>query len=227
MIGGVVAASGRRRSAIILPPSYVDATFTTVTSGTTTVAAVVPSGSGKLYAFCEANASTTTWACSHSGVITPTVIDGNSPIDDLTRASRFFEHPGDGSEGTPGSTITFTRSGTTTGIAGVLLVRIANAGTVQSCRFVSSNSSVVTITGRTSVAADTLFLQFVAMTATTSTTWGEPVGTTEHYDGASPGVIHAAVGSDVIGVGASGDRAWTRSSGSGTNRAGGLLINAA
>lgn len=208
-------------------PSYVDATFVTVTSGTTNVSAVVPTGAGKLYALCEANAATVTWACSHTGVITPTVVDGNSPIDDTVRGMRIFEHPGDGTEGSPGSTITFTRSVTTTGIAGVFLIRIANGGSLQSVRMSSQNSTHINLVARDAVEADTLVLQAPAMTAVTGTTWGEPGGTTEHFDAASAGGVHGAVGSDVVGAGASGDRDWTRSSGTGTNRGFMLLINPA
>ena len=224
---GILAASGRRRSGLIVPATVTGWTFNSTTTGQPSCTCTVPGGTGKLFMFAYANSQTAEFSTAVSGWVTATSADGTAAIDNTVRSEKIFAHPGDGSEGAAGSTFTVTRTVNTSAIMGVILVRLSGAGTLQSIRLASgAGSTTINLGSRPSVAANTLALQLVGYGTAGTGDWTEPVGTTNHGEGYSPGNVRQAVGSDVVGIGDSGDRTWTRPA-SGASRGSMLLVNAA
>src|SRR5687767_6738266 len=129
--------------------AYAAAAAVSVPAGTTGVTHTsLPGtlGSGKLYAFCNANVSAT-WSASAGW----TSVGVNA-----STGTRVFEHPGDGTEGT---SATFTRATVTTGIAGVAVVRVTNAGVVVGYGSgQASNTNLVTASSITGLASGTYYL---------------------------------------------------------------------
>lgn len=222
---GAVASSRRR----LVLPSFVDATFYSNTTGQTAMLPIIPTGTGRIYLLLASNNSTATYTKNNpaNGWALATAVNGDSAVDSSVRGMALWTHAGTGSEGAAGSTVAFTRATNTSGVCMGIMVRIANAGTLQAIRLSSATAvTSITLSEKTSVAANTMALQIVTFGTSGAGDWTEPVGTTNHEEGASAGGTRQAVGSDFVGVGLTGDRIWGRDS-SGSSRGAMLLINAA
>lgn len=216
-------------SRLVLAPTFIDATFYSNTTGQAVMAPIIPTGTGKLWLMLASNNATAQYTkdAPANGWALASSVDGTSALDTTVRGMALWAHPGDGSEGVAGATVPFTRTTNTTGLCMAIMVRVSGAVSLQSIRLSSgSGATTINLASRDSVAPNTLALQLVTYATSGAGDWTEPVGTTPNEEGQSAGTTWMAVGSDVVGIGASGDRTWGRSS-SGSSRGAMLLLNAA
>lgn len=177
-----------------------------VASGVTTVAVAQPAGLavGDLVAlFCWSASTTTTWSATG---FTSRAATANTGSAILTRVI-------DGTESWP---ITATRATSTVGLAGVVAVRVTNAGGVADA--VTSASAVITSITASGLGA--YLLQFETHSATGADVWTPPASATQRYTSTATGTATVCSGGDeMVGAGATGTRTWTHTAGGGVRSA--------
>lgn len=192
--------------------SYGSASAAGVASTVADVAVAKPTGvvaDQLLLAICWAANTTATWSAPAGWTLV---------AQDTATARAVFARTTDGTEG---ASFTFTRS-VTTGAAGVVMVRVVNAGTVQA---VSLNTNTVVTLSTVTAAANNLLLQVVNSAVASANSWTPPASATQRVSGTATGFAFPfTVGDEVVGAGNTGTRTWTQSVG-GSSRGAMLAIN--
>lgn len=192
--------------------AYASSAAQAVANLTANVTVTKPSGVAAgdlLVAFAWANNGTAAW--------TPPVTPAwTTVLADTATGIALFSRMADGTEG---ADFLFVRSNVS-GAAGVIMVRLTGAHSVQAgSRKSQAASSTIDLTALTA-AADNLLLQIVTSLNTTADSWSGPGSASLRFEGNANGTaIRCAIGDEVVGAGSTGVRTWTHTNGQGSRGA--------
>lgn len=185
--------------------AYVSSVAAGVASAVGTVSANEPAGTtgDLLVAFCWCNNTTSTWTAPATG---PAWSNGDQ--DSAAGSAIFYVTSADAG----GTSRTFTRS-SSTGAAGVVIVRISGWSAFAASDIVNSGASATTtLPSITAAASNSLLLQVATKATTTAGTWTAPGGVTTRVatnSTTSGTALPYCIGDEIVASGATGTRGWS------------------
>lgn len=191
-----------RPSGLVVVPQFMSASAAAVATGVASVSPTKPSGTAAgdlLLMFCWANNTASTWAAPTGW----TLAAGNGAIG----CQNMWRIADGGVNDQP----TVTRATSSTGAAGVVMVRIAQ-GTFAASN-VNTGAAGLSIDLATVAAGAhrSLLVQVVTNVTNSAGTFTPPGTATERVDTTATGTaVEYAVGDEVVDFGPAGIRTWTK-----------------